>query len=72
MNRRKIGGKVAARALEEYAFMLDMMHIPLVHKQQLKLIHSAYYLSNHIRRSIGEEPKMFKRLIDRNTVEVIT
>jgi len=72
LNRRKIGGKVAARALEEYAFALDTIYIPLVHKQQLKLIHDAYYLSNRIRRSIGEEPKVFKRLIDRNTIEVIT
>jgi hypothetical protein len=71
MTRRQIVGKAAARMLEEYAFALDLIRIPMLRKQQEKLIYKSYWLSNRIRKEVGLEQKRFKRLKERGIIEVI-
>jgi hypothetical protein len=69
---RRIYGKTAIALLDFTAFNLDLFRIPKMQKQQDRLIHYSFKTANQIRRELGQQPKAYKRLINRDTVEVTT
>ncbi len=68
---QKLLGRFSARSFEEYALLLDSLRVPVLRKQQERLIYTSYRLSNRVRRLIGDEPKVFRRVKRRNIIEEI-
>jgi len=69
---KRIYGKTMIALCDYTAFNLDLFRIPKMQKRQERLIHSSFRAANKIRRELGEHPKVYKRLINRDTVEVTT
>jgi hypothetical protein len=69
---KRILGKVGIKAFEFEAFQLDLFRIPGLMRQQENLVRRSYRLANKLARQMGEKPKVYKRINDRNIVEEIT
>ena len=67
---KRIYGKAVIALCDFTAFDLDLFRIPKMQKQQEQIIHYSFMVANKIRREFGEQPKVYKRLINRDTVEV--
>ena len=68
---KRVIGKVGIRFYEFSAFGLDLFRIPGFRKQQENLVRDSYQIANKIAREIGEKPKVYKRINNRNIIEAI-
>jgi hypothetical protein len=69
---KRIYGKTVIALCDFTAFNLDLFRIPKMQRQQERFIHSSFRVANKIRRELGEQPKVYKHLINRDRVEVAT
>jgi hypothetical protein len=71
MTVKRAFGQVAIKSAEELGFMLDTFHVPMLEKQQMRLVYGSFRVANTIAKAIGEKPKTYKRIVKRGTIEVI-
>ena len=69
---KRLIGKVGIKCYEELAYGLDLFRIPMLKKQQEKAIRQSFHTANIIAKRIGEKPKVYKRITERNIIEEIT
>jgi len=63
--------KVAIFGLEQFASVQDMVQFPLLQKKEGKLVHGTYHLANRVATNVGLQRKVYRRLKDKNTIELI-
>ena len=69
--KHRVIGKIGIAMFETAAFQLDTFTLPVVAKSQEKTVRKLYRQANELARLVGLPAKKYKRIRNRNVVEVI-
>ena len=69
--KHRIIGKIGIAMFEEAAAQLDAFTLPLIAKRQEKTVRKLYRQANELARLVGLPAKKYKRVRNRNIIEVI-